>query len=152
LRRGQELTAAADAILARLGALLAELEGANGQMAAEMEALQRRWQERLAPLERQKEELEGELFRWAKAHREEVFTGESCRVELRHGALLYEVQRRVVRARGVLARLQEMGLAEAIRVTEAVDWDRLESWPDERLEQVGTRRQRKENYSYEVRR
>ena len=48
------------------------------------------------------------------------------------------------------ARLKAAGFPEAVRVAESVDWDKLSAWPDERLFMVGTDRQVKEEFSYEL--
>jgi len=85
-----------------------------------------------------------------KANRDGFFKGESERVDLRFGALLYAIEKRVKRAKDVLQRLEEIGAEEAIIVTKSVDWDVLEGWTDERLIEVGTERKRTEKYSYEV--
>lgn len=72
------------------------------------------------------------------------------RVDLKHGALLYHAQWRVKRARGVLKRLKELGLTDAIKVVESVRWDVLEKWSDEKLFVCGTEKVLKEDFSYEL--
>lgn len=148
--REQGILAEADRLLLELGETERELDRLTAAMEAEVARLREVWVQRLAPLEQAKKRLEDEVLGLAKRHREELFPGPSWRVELRHGALLYEVERRVKRAKGMLEKLKEAGFLEAIRVAESVDWDRLESWPEERLRLVGTARVTKERYAYEV--
>jgi hypothetical protein len=79
----------------------------------------------------------------------------SVSLDLPHGALLYDKSEYVVKPRkvDVLANLERYGFEEAIRRTAAVNWDVLDDkdeWPDAALEIIGTRRETKENYAYEV--
>jgi hypothetical protein len=95
--------------------------------------------------------LETELKTLAREHHPDFFgESESCRVELPHGALLFALERRVKRARGVLENLKAEGFTQAVKIAESVDWDLLETWPEERLWLVGTERKTKEVYAYEV--
>jgi len=53
----------------------------------------------------------------------------------------------------VLGALERYGFEDAIRRTAAVDWEALnnkEEWPDEVLAILGTRREIKETFAYEV--
>ena len=95
------------------------------------------------------EAIEKRLKKLCKANRDDFFS-ESDRVDLRYGALLFAVEESIKRAREVLARLEEIGAAEAIIVTKSVNWDVLEDWTDERLIEAGTERKRTERYSYEI--
>jgi len=54
------------------------------------------------------------------------------------------------RVRGMLARLEEIGAVEAIKIVKSVDWDVLDKWTDERLIEVGTERGKKERFAYEI--
>jgi phage host-nuclease inhibitor protein Gam len=79
----------------------------------------------------------------------------SCSLDLPHGALLYDKTDYVVKPRkvDVLAALSRYGFEEAIRRTAAVDWevlDNKEEWPDEVLAIIGTRREVKETFAYEI--
>lgn len=140
----------ADALLLELGRTNADLEAANRYLELEVAALRERWQAKIAPLEEARNRLENQVRVVAKTNRDRFFSGDSDRLELPHGALLYEVQRRVKRARGVLERLEAAGFLEAVKVAKSVDWDALEAWPEERLIYVGTERIKKEVYAYEL--
>ena len=146
----RELFGQADALLLELGRTSADLAAANRYLEQEVAALRERWQAKITPLEETKNRLEHEVRVLAKINRDRFFSGDSDRLELPHGALLYEVQRRVKRARGVLERLEAEGFMEAVKVAKSVDWDALETWPEEWLIFVGTERIKKEVYAYEV--
>lgn len=141
--------AEADGLLMDLGRTLADLDAANRHLAQEVEVLRARWQAKIEPLEAAKAGLEKQVRELAKVYRDDIFAS-ADRLDLPHGALLYELQRRVKRARGVLERLEAEGFLEAVKVAKSVDWDQLETWPEERLIYVGTERVTKEVYAYEV--
>ena len=93
--------------------------------------------------------LDKKIKTLCKYEREELFA-ETQRVELQHGALLYHAEWKIKRARGVLDKLEELGMTEAIKVSKSVRWDVLEKWTDEKLFLVGTERKLKESFSYEL--
>ncbi|MCL4500841.1 MAG: host-nuclease inhibitor Gam family protein [Deltaproteobacteria bacterium] len=79
----------------------------------------------------------------------------SCSVDLPRGTLLYDKEDYVVKPRKVkvLDNLLKYGFEDAIKRTVAVDWDALENkeeWPDAALAIIGTRREIKETYSYDL--
>lgn len=79
----------------------------------------------------------------------------SCSVDLPHGTLLYDKTDYVVKPRkvSVLDNLLKYGFMEAVRVNLAVDWDALadkEEWSGEALGIIGTRRETKETYAYDL--
>lgn len=93
--------------------------------------------------------LEGELIALARENKETLFK-DTDRVDLQNGALLYSVEKRVKRARGVLEKLQALGYLQAIKVAKSVNWDEVNKWNDEKLAQIGTLRVEKENFAYEL--
>lgn len=151
LKHAAEAKAAADQLLLEIGQVQRAAAGLEREMEEELTRLREQWRARLQPLVARQTDLDQRIKELAKAHKEEFFTGESARLDLKHGALLYELRRRVKRARGVLERLEAEGYLEAIKIAKSVDWERLETWPEERLWLVGTERVAREYFGYEVR-
>lgn len=147
----RDVFARADQLLMELGRAVADLDAADRHLNQEVEALRARWQAKIEPLYQARISLEQQVRDLAKQHREDIFAGEADRLDLPHGALLYSIQRRVRRGRGVLERLEAAGFLEAVKIAKSVDWDQLDGWPEEKLIFVGTERVAKEIYSYEVR-
>ena len=58
----------------------------------------------------------------------------------------------MVKPRGIdmLARLKELGAADGIKISELVNWDKIEEWPDERLIEIGTERVKDDKFAYEL--
>ena len=141
--------AAADEILAEIAAEKADLVRVQKEYEEKLEELKKQYYARLEAKKTKLRELEKDLKKLAKRERLALFA-EGDRCELPHGALLLTWTRRVKRARGVLARLEELGWEEAIVVTKKVNWEVLEQWPDEKLVACGTERVVKEEVEYEL--
>ena len=141
--------AAADEILAEIAAEKADLARVQKEYEEKLEELKKQYYPLLEAKKTRLRELEKDLKKLAKRERLALFA-EGDRCELPHGALLLTWTRRVKRARGVLARLEELGWEEAIVVTKKVNWEVLEQWPDEKLVACGTERVVKEEVEYEL--
>lgn len=140
----------ADALLAELANAKIALAASEAQATREMRQTQDDWQQVLTPLKERVQLLDKQVLSLAKKHRVTLFDG-ADRVDLPHGALLHTWQESVKKARGVLENLKALGLAEAVKVVESVNWDIMADWPEDRLIAVGTERVRKEIFAYELR-
>jgi len=147
-----EARARADALLARIAEAKGELGVLEASAEEELNGVRGRWRPSIESARADLDYLEKELKTLAKKKRNELFGGRD-RANLEHGSLIWGVSRRVKRARAVtveaLKALGRIGLS-AVRVTEAVDWDVIEGWPEERLIEIGTERKRTETFSYEL--
>lgn len=145
-----------DPLLTQIDGLLVEIAGKESavkNLEASMAAAVARATAGFAPhLSQAKEDLkaiEAELVGLAKHHKAALFEKRD-RVDLPHGALIRQVQRRVKRIKGMLDRLKAARLPEAIKVSESVDWDTIEKWDAALLAKLGTKRVPKELFSYET--
>jgi len=159
--------AGADRLLREYGAAKEERIRAEADLLKEMERLKG-----LSPFWEDLEEVfrlslgrENEIYEEIKAFESEFKqdrfspTGappESLKTELPAGHLFYSLEEYVVKPRkvDVLGNLEHYGFEEAIRRTAAVDWDVLndkEEWPAEALGVIGTRREKRETFSFELR-
>ncbi len=141
----------ADFLLAELAKTTADLERRQAQAEFEIAQVTASWEIILKPLRERLKAQEEALLKLARSARGKLFDG-ADRVDLPHGALLHSIQEAVKKARGVLTKLEELGLEEAVKVVKTVKWDVLEKWPEEKLIMVGTERLRKEVFAYEVKR
>ncbi len=140
---------AADRLLAEIAGLNSELSQLKDEYEKEMAAVKARYYPRLEEAKDRLKRAEQELKKLGRRERQALFAaGDRC--ELPNGALILALIRRVKRARGVLAKLEELGWEEAIVVKKSVNWDVLERWPDEKLIACGTERIIKEDIEYEV--
>ncbi|MBW2617548.1 MAG: host-nuclease inhibitor Gam family protein [Deltaproteobacteria bacterium] len=142
----------ADELLAEIGWMQGRLSHAQAEAEAEMEQVKAKWQDLTEYYHVKLTALEKELKALVRKNKAAIF-GERDRVDLAHGSLIWAVSERVKRAKTVtvevLEALGEIGRA-AVRVVKSVDWDALESWPEERLVEIGTERVRKKTISYEL--
>jgi phage host-nuclease inhibitor protein Gam len=142
---------AADRLLVKLAGIQGMLATLEAEAEAKLNAVKLEHRAPREALQARQAELEKELLALARKHRDFLFSGESCRVELPAGALLYELRRYVRKAKDLTpARLEAAGFPEAVRVAKSVDWDALAAWPDERLFLVATDRRVKEEFGYEL--
>jgi phage host-nuclease inhibitor protein Gam len=139
----------AEDLLAQLAATTAELNHLNGEIAAKMQQVKDHYQPRIEMLQVQFKACEGALFTLAKRHKKAFFAEGADKLALPSGAVMMQLERVVRQARGVLAKLEELGRMDVIKVAKSVNWDALKDWTDDELAVVGTDRQDKERYSYE---
>jgi phage host-nuclease inhibitor protein Gam len=114
-----------------------------------IEAVKERHEAGMNKLQAQINTIEKGLKAYMKKHSAGIFEGDD-RVELENGSLLFKVEYRVKQARGVLKKLEELGIDEAVEVSKKVKWNELEKWPVEKLVMVGTEKKRKEIFDYEL--
>jgi len=145
-----EAHAAADELLKRLGETEGVLKNLLRRYEAEAAAVRRKYDAPVQAARESKADLERELENLVKKHKAEFFATDDDRVDLRHGALLYRIERKVRRVRGMLETLESLGITGPIKIAKSVDWDKLETWPEPELERVGTKRVAKEKIEYEV--
>jgi phage host-nuclease inhibitor protein Gam len=156
--QGSGVRGQADRLLAELANARYALALSKAQADLELSQIFQDWEKTLMPLRERVAELDKAVLSLAKEHQADFFAVDglgSCSLDLPHGALLYDKADYVVKPRkvDVLAALERYGFEEGIRRTAAVDWDALnnkEEWPDEVLAIIGTRREVKETFAYEL--
>lgn len=158
IRYASENHAQADRLLSQIREAELELDRLTARLAEDLKAFRITQDTKIEWQKGKVDYLGQQLKELAKEHKADFFpeTGlGSFSVDLPHGALLYAKEDYVVKPRkvDVLANLEKYGFEEAIRRTAAVDWDALANkaeWPDEALAIIGTRRETKETYSYDL--
>ncbi len=150
----QDVRYVLDELLARAGRLTAQVTSLEREMERRIAQIQAEF---TGPMERFRAELSGvdeQIKKIAAEHDAELFPPpeeepESW-VRLRYGTIIRSIERRVKRARGVLQKLEALGHMDAVKIAKSVDWAKLESWPDEDLEAVGTERVVRTVYGYNL--
>ena len=153
----------ADDLLEEIGICEEKLGLLEAELAIEIEAATCKYRNDLDKLKAILKTRISQLKRLMKKHKSGLFTDPALasipgpveaitdvRLNLKHGALLYSLEKRVKQAKKMLDRLKKHGYTDAIKIAESVNWDELEKWPDEKLAKVGTERVEKENFAYEV--
>lgn len=150
-KQPEKLLQTADALLAEVAGVQRRLQRVKDDAAAAVNQVAAFYEPRIVELKQQAEASEKLLIIFCKKHKAPLFTeARRNRVDVDHGALLYEVVEKVKRARGVLEALKREGLKNAIQTVEKVKWDVLEKWSDTQLASVGTKRKKTENFKYEI--
>lgn len=149
MKHRTEHHARADAILQMIAMSESRIQEVEREATAAISSIKEEYSQRLVPVQDELARLQKLLRDHMKKRREVLFDG-TDRVGLVNGALLYRLEQRVKRARGVLKKLEENGFTDAVKIAKSVDWDALEKWPIERLMLVGTERVQKEFFEYEI--
>lgn len=93
--------------------------------------------------------IEKDLRAFAKKNKAAIFDGKD-RVDFANGFLLFQIVRRVRRAKSITVDLLESLGLDAVKTVKSVDWDAIERWPTEKLVLIGTERKPTEKIEYEV--
>jgi phage host-nuclease inhibitor protein Gam len=143
--------AEADKLLGQAAILTAALEVIQEECQVEAAALVAKHKEKGAPVKKELEKVGKQIAAYAKKHQVDLFEGRD-RIDLLNGALLHQESSHVVKPRGVdmLARLKDLHVTDGIKITEMVDWDKIEQWPDDRLIEIGTERVKDDKFAYEL--
>ena len=139
----------ADWILGQIRDFKERLDEVHSKAEEELALIRKKYEPEIKLLQNNIQQMEKRLKEICKKQKPVLFA-ETDRVELKNGAILYHAKWKVRRARAVLKKLKELGLTEAIKVTESVRWDVLEKWSDEKLFIVGTEKVLKEDFTYEL--
>lgn len=144
----------AEGALAEMAAIDGKLAKAEIDMNKAIEAARARAGDVGTPLLNRRKELEAALKSYAKRQKSVLFTSRQS-LDLGFGSLGYRNGRKLVQIDGVtqdftLQKLKDLGFSEAINITESVAREKMEKWPEERLELVGVRWKESISYFVEV--
>lgn len=137
-----------------------EVKELEDYAAAALAEVQKEWADKILPAKYKRDALGAAVKGMERDHQALLF-GEvepapvSCSIDLPNGTLIYTKEQYVVKPRkvDVLALAEKYGFEEAIRRTAVMDWEALndpEEWPDEALAIIGTRREVKETYGFQI--
>lgn len=140
----------ADAILFCLREATDVARKLEAEFTIEMDVLRQLYEVRINTAKETLAILASDLEAFAKSNKSALFPKEDTRLELQNGALIYTVEKRVKRIRKMLERLEKAGRNELIKTAKSVDWDSVEKLDDAALKALGTKRQTKERFAYEI--
>lgn len=136
-------------ILTLISGRVAALKELESQMASEIAAIQRAFENKITAEKADLAALEDELVRKAKAYKGDIFGG-GDRADYDAGALLLKAEVHIRRARCVLTRLESMGRDDLMKIQKQVDWAALADKPDAFLAALGTGREIREKIGYDL--
>lgn len=144
----------AEGALAEMAAIDGKLAKAEIDMNKAIEAARTKAGEVGTPLLHRRKELEAALKSYAKRQKSVLFTGKQS-LDLGFGTIGYRGSKKLVQMDGLkqaftLQKLKDLGFTEAIAVKESVAREKMEKWPEERLELVGVRWKESTSYFVEV--
>jgi len=141
----------ADRLLSLIADGTRELNVREEELATKIKELEAEYAPHTDVLKAKKQEAKKQLVKLMKKNKSEFFGGDIDRVNLMHGALLYQQAERVKRPRKITTEtLEALGYHDAVRISKSVDWDAIEKWSDVMLAEIGTERVPKESFNYEL--
>ncbi|MFH2012582.1 MAG: host-nuclease inhibitor Gam family protein [Pseudomonadota bacterium] len=126
----------------RIGALEKQAE-------AEMAVIRERYEPELGLLKEQLVELDKKIIFLMKENKGLLFDGRD-KIALANGILLYAKERKVTLPRDVIAKIEEYGFVEAVKIAKSVDRAMVEKWPEERLFLIGGKKKLVEKFGYDT--
>jgi hypothetical protein len=137
--------------LSEIKRLSAILETEEKAYTGRIEAVRLEFANRTADTHSALKIAEKELLACLKKNRLDVFPGSTGRVAVAGGVVLRHVAAMVRKARHITVDfLREKCLDEGIKVEESVNWQKIDTWSDDRLTVIRTERKDKETFAYEV--
>lgn len=144
-----EIKRASDVALADIAEFSRRIEALEAEAERSMQAVMANYAAMIEPLRAQLEANVAWLKATMKSNKAVLFDGTDL-VDLPHGALIRNVADKVTIPKGALARCEELGFADAIRIAKRLDREAVEKWPDERLFLIGAERKQREEFSYDL--
>ena len=139
-----EITRASDVSLADIAFCCKRIDALKVEAEASVSILQANYREMLAPLQAQLARNVSWLKDTMKHNKAVLFDGTDV-VRLPNGSLIHSVADKVSIPRDALARCEELGFAEVVKIAKSLDRDAVEKWPDERLILIGAERNKRRN-------
>ncbi len=119
------------------------------QAEEEMAAIREKYKAELELLNDLLVELDKEIVFLMKNNAGPLFDGRD-KIALANGILLYAKEMKISLARDTLARIEEHGWNEAIKIVKSIDRAVVEQWPDKKLFMVGGKKKLVERFGYDT--
>jgi hypothetical protein len=145
----EEIRRRADGYLAEIAARKAELLALNSAAIAAVQKLEAEYNAKKEPLNILLNSAVLALMQTMKIEKKTLFDGTDI-VRLVNGSLIHSTADKVSIPRDALAKCEELGYAEVVKIAKSLDRDAVEKWPDERLILIGAERKSKEEFSYDL--
>jgi len=119
-----------------------ECEAATARINAEFKA-------KLGPLPDDLDKAEKALLALMKKQKQQIFADGDIR-RLAHGALIRALEDKVKIPREALAKCEQLGFADVIKIAKSLDREAVEKWTDDKLFLIGAERKPVETFSYDL--
>lgn len=137
-------------ILRRIAAMRAAIAQLTCEYQKRIEAVKKSYEGEIAEGNAELKRLDKEIRKLLKKEKASIFPKADSRVETAAGSLLYTIQKRARQVKGMLKTLEKMGREDLMKISKSADWDAIDKLDDEELKQIGTFRDHKEIFAYEV--
>lgn len=149
IKSWDDIAGEADRYLNQLETLEISLSNILTLIEMEIKAVQKKYAIDLAIVNDQKKVVEKDLKIFAKKNKKNLF-GESDKVFLTHGILLYSEEDKVTIPRDALEKIEALGWKDGIKTEKNIDRPAIEKWNDEKLAAIGASKKLKREISWEL--
>lgn len=139
----------AETLLEKIREVTGALEQARAAAQEEMDAVAARHAALINSCTDLLAQYDAELRGLMKRERDAIFSGRD-KVSLPGGVLLHKIARKITLPRDIVDRLEQAGLAEAVRTKKSVDRAMLKTWGAQRIIELGGKVRPVEIFEYEV--
>ncbi len=144
----------AGVVLAELAAIQRDVAAVEAEMNEAIDKAKAEAQAKCAPRLARIAEREARLSAFAHYNKAELFSKSKSR-EMVHGVIGFRQATSIQAEKGlrladVLDKVEELGMAEAVRVKKTLDREAMREWPDSMLAAVGARRVVEDKFFYET--
>lgn len=139
----------ANQILSEIAVLQEQIQTLEKAANEEMDKIILRRGEALKPLVEQLKVKDKEIKALMKSKTAPIFDG-ADKVKMAAGILLHTKDFKVTIPREALAKIEEQGWMEAVRIAKSVNRPVVEGWPEERLVVIGAKRKLVNKFGYEI--
>jgi len=144
-----EVPILADGYLSEIAHYKGLIDELDARTAVEMADVKARYDRQMLPVKALMETAITAIMQTMKFNKAVLFDGTDV-VRLPNGSLIHHVAEKVSIPRDALARCEELGFDEVVKIAKSLDRDAVEKWPDERLILIGAERKPKEEFSYDL--
>lgn len=149
-----ENRAQAECALAEIANIDRKKNAIECQMQEDIDAAKARAGQQAAPLLARRKELADAVAVYARLNRQQLFA-KAKSLDLGFGVIGFRSSTCIAQMRGITAemtleKLHQFALTDGIRIKEEINKDSCLSWPDERLELVGLKRQQQDKFFIEI--
>ncbi|RJP59025.1 MAG: hypothetical protein C4549_02760 [Deltaproteobacteria bacterium] len=139
----------ADIMLKNIKFTVGRIDSLEKEAEAELAAIRKKYEPELGLLKEQIAVFDKEIVFLMKQNAGRLFDGRD-KISLTNGILLYAKEMKVSLARDTLAKIEEQGWEEAIKIAKSIDRAVVEQWTDERLFMVGGKKKLVEKFGYDI--
>lgn len=141
--------ARADALMESISVATSVIDGLTADYTAAVERIRAEYEGKITPWRAELAADEKDLNKLMKGAKKILFADGDV-LKLASGSLIRNCEDKVSIPRDALAKCEDQGFTDVIKIAKSLDRDAVEKWPDAKLLLIGAERKPKEEFSYDL--